>query len=163
MIKNHLNDKEKKIYEFFCIFSRFEYSLKRCKYLENGDFVKPDWIKFSQELDRKYKQYFFENIKEEFEKAKRYLFEYPPKKQIIKNQNRLGWMGGVTIVYTDQSFEKLLCLVRRVRNNLFHGGKFETGPVDGSERNMELINSSIIVLKECLSLNSCVFEVFNEN
>lgn len=46
--------------------------------------------------------------------------------------------------------DRLLVLVRRIRNNLFHGGKFPEGPEDDASRDRELLKSDIAVLQACL-------------
>jgi hypothetical protein len=54
--------------------------------------------------------------------------------------------------------ERLLCYVRRVRNNLFHGGKFWAGYE--WERDQELVDASIRVLHACLSLDDRVRDFY---
>ena len=52
--------------------------------------------------------------------------------------------------------ERLLNYVRRVRNNLFHGGKFTSLSVSDLGRNASLIEDSLVILKECLRLSGTV-------
>jgi hypothetical protein len=58
--------------------------------------------------------------------------------------------------------EYLLRLVRDVRNNLFHGGKYPEEPVSGqSLRNSKLLQACLTILEKYLSLNAdvkCFFE-----
>ena len=51
---------------------------------------------------------------------------------------------------------KIIRYIRRVRNNLFHGGKFSTLPVSDRRRNAELMQYSLVVLRECLRLADSV-------
>jgi hypothetical protein len=72
----------------------------------------------------------------------------PPKKQILK-AGKLDWESPNEVKGDIQS---VISAVKRVRNNLFHGGKFPspTGPVADPSREKELIRHSITVLKYIL-------------
>jgi len=63
---------------------------------------------------------------------------------------------------TDEAY--LLRLVRTVRNNLFHGGKYPSPvcPDTDIDRNREMIRSCLVVLEFCLSLDQRVGEYFME-
>jgi hypothetical protein len=56
----------------------------------------------------------------------------------------------------------LLVLVRRVRNNLFHGGKFPLQPIPEISRDESLLQSSLTVLGAALQLNPRVSQFFSE-
>lgn len=56
----------------------------------------------------------------------------------------------------------MLRLVRVVRNNLFHGGKYQSGPFDEIARNENLLEAAITVLSHCLALSDPVREAFEE-
>ena len=51
--------------------------------------------------------------------------------------------------------ERVLLMVRRVRNNLFHGGKF-LAPEGGRDRDQLLVTHSLVVLRACLPLDAQV-------
>lgn len=143
---------------FSILFSRFEYALKQTGKYATGDLngVKADWDKFA----RDHAQQFDPNKTSELKTAIDYLKAKPPKKQILKNGS-LDWKN-----VPNQNIPLLkliLDAVRRVRNNLFHGGKFQNGPEEEPGRDRELLNSCITVLKECLSLNSDVYSHFYFN
>jgi hypothetical protein len=56
-----------------------------------------------------------------------------------------------------------LRLVRDVRNNLFHGGKYLKTPVDGAaRRNKDLLQACLTVLAECRSVDTWVNAFFEE-
>lgn len=138
------------ITDFFILFSRFEYSLKRTETYAKGDQneVKADWDKFAQVQD----PLFMPDNTPELKAAVDYLEWNPPKKQVLK-LGKLGWTD-----VPKQNNERLKCLllaIRRVRNNLFHGGKFPIpyGPIEEPGRNMHLLQSCSTVLWHCLSLN----------
>jgi len=47
-------------------------------------------------------------------------------------------------------------MVRRVRNNLFHGGKFLPVPPGDPDRDKLLVQHSLTVLRTCMSLHKRV-------
>jgi len=57
--------------------------------------------------------------------------------------------------------ERLLLLVRRVRNNLFHGGKFSNEAFEDIDRQERLLKGSLLVLKECLRVSPQVNNAFD--
>ncbi len=149
----------KLVFEFFKVFARFEYALKRTDdflTFDRYDNAKPDWDTFAKELDSKFKEigskYFLTAVK--------YFKSKPPKKQ-VKDDARLRFKVVSPRKTTDT--ENILELVRRVRNNLFHGGKFSSGPVEGSERDETLIKHSLVILRECKSIDEDVEKDFDED
>lgn len=141
---------------FFLMFSRFEFALKRTSsYLKNNQGkAEPDWDKFGRDHD----SLFISTKSSELIKAVDYLEHHPPRKQVIIN-GKLDWdfVGEGNAI----RLVVLLLAVRRVRNNLFHGGKFIT-PVDDPARDANLLKSCMVVLKECLLLNRDVENYFYE-
>jgi len=97
----------------------------------------------------------------EFKSSVIYFFTNPPMKQIVDDNNNLSWKGD-PISKNQYDFKELLVLVRRVRNNLFHGGKFPNGDVEDSERDERLIKFGMIILEECLRLDSVVEREFRK-
>jgi len=141
---------------FFIVFSRFEYALKRAKYIKGEKHVSADWDKFADEISSDFNRYQTRELRE----AARYLESNPPKKQIAQG-GELSWED---IEHsTSKTLTKwLLRLVRTVRNNLFHGGKFPGLPVEEPSRNSKLIQSSIVILDACLALHPEVKGYFLE-
>lgn len=156
---NSLNLDKDLLLDFFIVFSRFEYSLKRAGFLKSNDgSAEPNHDKFGST----YKNQFQDLIagSEEFTVAVNYFFDTPPKRQWV-NDGKLDWKN------QDQSqlarnLNNLLVLVRTVRNNLFHGGKYPSGPVDNPERNEKLLKNSLVVMKTCLDLDSNVKTFFED-
>lgn len=105
------------VYEFFFVFSRFEHALLVTSYLaERNGAVVADWDKFAREVNEAFNL----TLPSEVEKAS-ITKNFPPKKQVVE----LGKLTVKDVVpETGERLEKLLVLVRRVRNNLFHGEKF---------------------------------------
>lgn len=132
---------------FWIVFSRFEYALKRENYA-TGDqrSVAANWDKLASDLNGVWNA----DRTPELRTTVDYFINQPPKKQTLQN-NSLEWTDSV-LPQHEPELKRLLTYVRRVRNNLFHGGKFNTGPVPAPERDTVLITNSLIVLDECLSL-----------
>jgi hypothetical protein len=49
--------------------------------------------------------------------------------------------------------QQVLLMVRRIRNNLFHGAKVWSPEYDNRERDIRLVEAGLLVLKQCSSLN----------
>jgi len=145
-----LGDNKDLILIFFVEFSRFEYALKRAGYIENNIKASADWDKFANNIQKKTQ---FSKLKIEIPEAN-YLLENPPKKQICKD-NELGWVDAERDRYKSE-IHWMLDLVKVVRNNLFHGGKFPGGPVKDPARDTKLLEGSRAVLNECLRLDKNV-------
>jgi hypothetical protein len=136
--------------EFSIVFSRFEYALKRTPPYAAGDEkgVKADWDKFAKDHDALFAQ----DTDKELKVAVGYLQSHPPEKQILRD-NKLGWQH---VCQQDvPPLQNLLLSVRRIRNNLFHGGKFPIpdGPVHEPGRDTALLQSCKTVLLKSLGLN----------
>jgi hypothetical protein len=135
----------KLIQEFVAGFSRFEYALKLDRWLKSTDDASANWDKFASFL----RTHFNKARTAPLKRAADYILEHPPQKQIC-NGNTLGWSpGGVTNM---SDLEALLRYVRRIRNNLFHGGKSQPGSPMEIDRNAELLQHGMIILAECLEL-----------
>ncbi len=73
---------------------------------------------------------------------------HPPYKQVLRN-GYLHWESAPPVGATE--IEKVLLLVRRVRNNLFHGGKYNAQSHEETARNEELLCQGIRILKAAIS------------
>lgn len=144
----HLQDGAR-VLQFLTVFARFEFALKFSGFLEDGADGKeaePNWQLFSEDAALK-AAFGVEALPPEVIEAVRTLTESPPLKQVIQG-GRLNWKE--TPAQGDAHGPlNLLLLVRRVRNNLFHGGKFPMKPLDHPERNSQLIEASLVVLGHC--------------
>ncbi len=136
--------------EFFLTFARFEFALKAAGFVV-GDLqrARPDWPRFGQSLD--------------LDTARRdprcaaaidYFSVHPPWRQVVTT-NGLAWDSTVGFARLEHT-EQLLDLVRRVRNNLFHGGKFTDDVHSGLHRNELLLRHSLAILHRCLELSRSV-------
>ena len=99
--------------ELFFKFARIEYALKASGFHEGGEGgVRANWDSFAISVDG-----CIENSPASKEAAE-YLTKNPPKKQILENGS-LAWKIVPECLNRTQN---ILHCVRRVRNNLFHGG-----------------------------------------
>lgn len=129
------------VFEFFGVFSYFECSLKKCCYAKNtvqNQRIEICWKRFCD----KHIQVFNKIDKEMIT----YFSKNPPKKQVISDEG-LKWCDDNHDSQID--FERLLILVRRVRNNLFHGGKYNIA-IEQLERNNTLLRYSVSIIESCI-------------
>jgi hypothetical protein len=143
---------------FFVAFSRFEDALK------NAGFVKTSWNGTAEAnwdcFASKYKDAFDPHSDNSLLAAWKYFKDNPPRKQIPKGK-ALGWEDS-SAPGNEPSLSWLLIMVRRVRNNLFHGGKFPFARIKDPARDPDLLKHSLTVLEACLELNPKVKEKFME-
>lgn len=146
------------VYQFFGFFSRFEYALKRRGYLKPGKKANPNWEEYANSIQGR-----FRRVKDtDFSKAINLFLKEPPKTQVVSGNN-LTWVD--TIQGPGEHEEHyILRLVRTVRNNLFHGGKFPIpiGPLADVARNQKLLEAGITVLRQCLEFSPDVSSAFRE-
>ncbi len=138
------------LFEFFLTFARFEFALKAAGFV-TGDLqkAKPDWPLFGSSLD-------LAKVRQDpsCAAAVDYLELHPPWRQVV-TPDGLAWDSTVGFT-TFELMDQVLELVRRVRNNLFHGGKFNDEVHSGPGRNELLLRHSLAVLHRCLELSSPV-------
>lgn len=118
-------------FDFFFWFSRFEFALKECSYLESkvaGVAAKPGWAMFMDEWRDQYK----------LSKEAQRLIQLAPERQIIGGNGGLDWEP-VGLNDCKYDLEKVVRLLKTVRNNLFHGGKHGGAGWDDKERTRELL------------------------
>jgi len=148
------------IIEFFFAFSRFECALKQSiKYANcSSDKVEPNWDKFASEI----KDIFDPNSSKSLKEAVDYLISNPPKKQYLDNSdNTLKWKDRV-FTGTEPLTNKLGLMIRDIRNNLFHGGKFNGIFSEETSRNYKLLDNALIILNNWLKIDSTIGDLFME-
>lgn len=148
------------VLEFFLEFSRFEYCLKRGGFLRKGiEEAVPDWDTFAKSLRGR----LTDGPSDDFRQGHLVLTNRPPKKQMVTPSGGLGWRESTRgVKEADEAF--LLRLVRTVRNNLFHGGKFPypDGPVQDPARGRDLVRAALDVLRECRRVSPRIDSLFQE-
>lgn len=140
----------KLVVHFFGVFARLEYALKRAGFAtRQNEAVSANWKKFLAMLENQFQP----TRTPELQTAVDYLNQYPPFKQVLDNKNDLSWRE-ISRAQADTQLAWLIRLIRTVRNNLFHGGKFPMQPIEEPARNSLLLSHSLVILYECLSLSA---------
>lgn len=127
------------VFKFFITFSLFEYALKEVGFRQpvKNDDAQPDWDSFARAISGE----FDAQVSPELSTAVEYFFRHPTQKQVVREDH-------LTFIQTRRpnkisDTEWLSILIRRVRNNLFHGGKFRYD----RHRDTLLIQFSIVILE----------------
>lgn len=143
--------------EFLGTFARCEYALKGSGFAKgNANSVEPDWDAFAKEID-----WHFRRVKDElFRDAVQFLLTEPPRKQVLHN-GRLQWKESPPNPSLPKA-QQVLLMVRRIRNNLFHGAKIWTPEYFNRERDVKLLHAGLTVLKNCSQLNQRVHIAYEE-
>ena len=140
--------------ELFKTFAQFEYCLKVTGYCvaDRAGNAKPNWEAFAKALPFSLKESEDPAVKA----AVSYIFEAPPRKQVFEG-GVLQWREAAP--QTDNENDLILQYVRRVRNNLFHGGKFN-GHFFDPERSRELLKHAISILTACILQSPKMLEAY---
>ena len=152
MVTGRSSELDKLAVGLFQKFARIEYALKAAGFHHGEGEAKPNWDKFASSVS---------GVLEKdpaIAAAIKYMIEKPPKKQVIRNQ-LLEWEEATP--NASKTHEILLC-VRRVRNNLFHGGKFN-GHWFEPERSKKLLLHSLSILDARLRASTCLKEAFEND
>jgi hypothetical protein len=131
-------------FEFFFWFSRFEFALKENGYLVShsvGERAMPGWNDFTE----KWRSEFVPSQEAEF------LLTAPPQRQIIGDRGTLEWKT-VGLDDCKSDLEKVVRLLKTVRNNLFHGGKHGGADWDDPRRTSRLLEAGTSVLDQLAEL-----------
>lgn len=129
--------------EFLAVFSRFEFALKVTSYRQRRDGeAKADWITFAMAVNDS----FHPNRTPELAAAFGYLTGQPLRRFAVENST-LGWFPFNPPPAASDA-ERVVRLIRQVWNNLFHGGKYAPDPQAGADRDFQLLQSSLVLLRE---------------
>jgi len=118
-------------FDFFYWFSRFEFALKENQFLKHdnvGANAEPVYEYFSEKYAEIF-QHTNENNR---------LIELKPKRQKVGENSELQWKS-VGLEGCKSEIGKIICLLKTVRNNLFHGGKHGAEGWDQPDRTRELL------------------------
>jgi len=144
-------------WEFFVFFSRFEYALKRDRrFLQpgTGD-AQPNWDRFASDHNANFNPEASQALRD----AVAFYVAHPPRKQ-LRNHGEMTWSDPQAWDGREPQLIWLLRVVRTVRNNLFHGGKFPLLPVHEVSRDRNLITHGLAILASALSLDPVVQQHF---
>lgn len=138
------------VFEFMWKFSAFECALKRLRCyspLDKDGPVSTDWDLYANRL-KKIKAVCSPKLLD----AAHAIAKLAPKQYTVTN-GKLGWSD---VVRGDgESYARFaLRLVCTVRNNLFHGGKYEDGLAHEVAKNKALLEAALAVLTECYELDT---------
>lgn len=139
--------------KFFQLFSRTEYAMKVAGYNNGNGPAEANWQKLALDVEDLIANPTSPNLREAID----FIFKAPPKKQMIIN-GLIQWEN--VKPDTSSRADKLLQYVCRVRNNLFHGGKFN-GRWFEPERSESLLQHSLIILSAVIEAIPAVKEAFN--
>lgn len=131
--------------DFFKKFACCEFALKDGGFHDKHETdAKSDWKSFARTIEHSLSKEELEKPElEELRQAVEYILEHPPKKQVIED-NKLKFRDAKPS--TNSRTDLILILVRRVRNNLFHGGKFNSSDWFDPIRSALLIKYSLTIL-----------------
>jgi hypothetical protein len=144
---SHLTVNPKLALEFLAVFSRFEFALKVTTFRRAGEGeAKADWIAFANAVANSFNP----NRTPELADAFAYLTSQPLRRFAVEH-GTLDWF--VFNLPGDASQpEKVVRLIRQVRNNLFHGGRFAHDSQAAPDRDSCLLEYSLVLLRELRTL-----------
>lgn len=139
--------------DFFRSFAQFEYCLKVTGYCVagRGNAANPNWTRFSNEIPS-----LRDNAGPDVVEAITYIMKHPLKKQVYVDETP-QWHD--VAPEAENENDLILLYVRRVRNNLFHGGKFN-GRFFEPERSRKLLEHSLTILMAALFMSKTVLEAY---
>ncbi len=140
-------------------FSRFEYALKRNRrYLKpgTGD-AQPNWDRFASDFNARFNL----EVSPALCAAVEFYTADPPRKQ-LRQEGRMSWSEPQVWDSKEPRLVWLLRVVRTVRNNLFHGGKFPLIPISEPSRDRQLLENGLVILSNALVLQLEVHRQFLE-
>jgi hypothetical protein len=145
---------------FFRYFSRFEYALKRSGYVRQGYDSEPavDWGRYARQIERVYTR----DLDEHFEAAVTVFLSEPPRRQQLSDGGEIYWLP-IEFRSRDSEAWRVLTWLRAVRNNLFHGGKFDDEVVADPARNGRLIAAGLFVIDGLLDVSPDVLARYYDN
>lgn len=125
--------------KFFKLFAQYESSLKErgCFRTASQNQPEADWDKFANE---KIGSDFLQKLGSKSELAM-YILENPPMRQVVEN-GQIVWRE---VSNNEKSVQALFGHIRRIRNNLHHGAKFN-GTWFAPERSQKLIFNALEIL-----------------
>lgn len=142
--KNTFHNLDELTFQFFKLYARFESTLKERDYVNgNNNRVEADWDRFVNEyLGKDYRKQ-LQAVDESID----YILTQPPMKQILDQEGKIRWDE---VPNNDQSVQALFGHIRRVRNNLYHGAKFNGSWFD-PKRSNDLLRHSLSILEDISS------------
>lgn len=126
-------------FEFFRVFSRCEFSLKTCGFYDRRrGYPAADWSRFAHAVSH----IFDEPISGAFITAIKYYEDHPPQTQVVED-GRLRYRHRPVDGIRAYRVLRYVCIVR---NNLFHGAKFNVTWFD-PPRSRRLLRHGLTILR----------------
>ena len=145
---------EERCKEFFTLFARFEYAMKVVGFRRrNNRRIDLLWNDMADSI----MGHLTDEKNADLRTAISYILMKPPKKQDLVDDE---------IIWVDANANRgneiydLFVYICRVRNNLFHGGKYKGRYLSDPERSLELIAHCSTVLNACLEANHQLNEAY---
>ena len=131
------------VYEFFSTYFRLECALKQAGFRraksKNDNSVEADWKRFVTRLGKMPA----EKLQLVLD-AGAVILAHPSKRQILNAEGKLDWED---MKIENKGLVDLCVCLSCIRNNLFHGGKYQAGLVEGTERDDRLLLEGTKTLK----------------
>ena len=151
------------IFEFFIIFSRFEFALKESGFLVDKSNAEASWDKFVSQ----YKDEF--TVDEKIKSSYEYLTsaETRPNRQKTRknteNPDEIStYWDTLNLDTNSPELKKATDVIKVIRNNLFHGGKYGDKTWSDLERTSLLVTHSVTMLLSIVNLDEHL-QVYFEN
>lgn len=139
-------------WSFFVLYARAEYALKRCGFLKNKLTAEADWDRFARDTSI---------VPAVSKTAVAYLRAHPPRKQ-EQVGGVLRWSEPIQPGEGEVELVFVCRCISTIRNNLFHGGKFQDGPISEPARDRELLKFASDVVFALVDSSERVRGVFLE-
>lgn len=143
-------------FKFFRLFAQYEYALKAMSYGRAGrnDAADADWDRFANEVGK----VLLSEQDPAVADARELLLTTPPKRQVWIDGS-VAWAG---VPNNERTAQVLFGHIRRVRNNLYHGGKFNGRWID-PDRSEGLISASLLLLQHLMTCDQRLGEAIQGN
>jgi hypothetical protein len=138
--------------EFFGVFSRFEYALKESGLTRDvRGIVEPAWWRFAENMNG----WLTVEPDSALAEAIDFLCDEPAQVQTGPHNWEMRALHG------KMRLEHAIDAARRVRHNLFHGGKHTPHSPPGKDE--RLVRSALALLYSCLEQNTPLREIYMQN
>jgi hypothetical protein len=143
-------------FRFFKLFAQYEFTLKAMHYGRAGakQAAEADWDGFANDFG----VVLLKSADAAVVEARQYLLDHPPNRQVWTEVG-VAWEP---VPNHDKSAQMLFSHIRRMRNNLYHGGKFRGWWLE-PDRSKELISKSLLLLEALIALHPQLQEAIQGN
>jgi hypothetical protein len=149
------------VFDFFWQFSVFEFALKHGGFVRsrnNNSYAEADWKTFGNTIDEKFTRAL--STSPDFGRAVLKIRSLSPRREMY-TRGRLHWEH-IDPLPNESQTAFTLTLLKTVRNNLFHGGKYPNGRTFDTARNRELLHISLTILNKCYELHPGIRDLVHE-